>query len=108
MHIISVPCCCLFNLYFLDDNLVQRTMVEMIKIVATMARDAMTIKHCFTLSVDEQGWEVVLGVVSGTLVRLGALVGNVLVITGIHPPCVAFVVDMLENAVVWLGAPVVD
>lgn len=54
-----------------------------------------------------------------------ALVGDILVMTGIHPPCVAFVVtkmdmfvegvslsamvvDMLENAVVWMWEPVVE
>lgn len=95
--------------------------MEMIKIVATAARTAITIKHCFAMVKDEQGWTVVFCVV--TTVGFGVLVGNILVTTGINPPCVAFVVmkidpfvegisavvaDMLVGVGVWMWDPVVD
>lgn len=101
----------------------QRTMVATIKIVATAARDAMTIKHRFATTIDEQGWASVFCTGSVTLVVVAVLVDNIFVITWIPPPCVALVatevdvfvegilavvVKSLENAVVRMWALVVD
>lgn len=42
------------TLYFLADSLVQRTMVETMKMVANAAREAMAMRHCFTTPRVEQ------------------------------------------------------
>lgn len=84
-----------------------------IKTVATTARDAMTIKHCFTTPIDEQGWASVVCTRSVTLVGFAVLVDNIL------PPCVPLVATEIDafvdrtsavvgNADVRMRAPVVD
>lgn len=87
MHIISVSCLGLFILYFLDDNLVQRTMVLTMKMVANAAREAMAMRLCFTKRRVEQCWESVLGglfvMVWGDFV---VCVGSVLESLGIKTP----------------------
>lgn len=76
----------------------QRTTVEMIKIVETTARDAITIKHFFATPMDEQVWTSGFCVVSCTLFAVVAW--GILVFTGNNPPCVAFVVTFISAVVV--------
>lgn len=42
-------------MYFLADNLMQRTMVEITKMVATKAKTAITMRHCCFTPLVEQG-----------------------------------------------------
>lgn len=99
MHIISVACLGFLTLYFLADSLVQRTMVETMKMVANPAREAMMMRQFFTTPRLEQGWASVLGASRGALVVVG--VDLVLGAQGIKIPAgledMAVVVVMAES-----------
>lgn len=90
-------------MYFLVDSLMQRMMVEIMKTVANAAREAMTIRQCFTRRRVEQGWTSVLdglfetsqGAVVVTGVDLVVETGNFAGARGIRIP-----VGLVETLVV--------
>lgn len=82
MHIISVAGSGLLILYFLADSLVQRIMVDMMKMVANPAREAMAMRQVFTKPREEQGWTAVLVVVLETSCS-GVVAAGIGVVVGI-------------------------